>query len=174
MTDGAGGDLHDRRARFAQPLRVVVRGQVADNHARLQDRAQLPNALANKGRLARAGRGQEVQDQQAAGAEEAPVALRETVVLVENGPAHLDGAACPAADLGCVLVVRFIVRMGVGVRVSVRVRVFLTMVMPGAHVRAHAHASCSWTCVRGDGRSCPPGLLPAIRIRNLYTSVNLQ
>jgi hypothetical protein len=129
MADGAGGDLHDRRARLAQPLGVVVRRQVAHDHARLQVRPQLPHALADKGGLARTGRGQEVQHQQAARPEEAAVALGEAVVLIENRAAHLDGPARFAASLVRVIVIRFSVRVGVGVGVSVGVGMVVAVVL---------------------------------------------
>src|ERR1035437_6389146 len=125
MANGAGGDLHDRRAGLAQPLRVVVRRKVTNNHACLQVRSQLAHALANKGGLARAGGGKEVQHQEAARAEEAAVALSEAVVLIENSAAHFDGSACFAAGVVGVFMVRFIMRMGVGV--SMRVGMVVVM-----------------------------------------------
>ena len=93
MADGAGGDLHDRRAGFAQAAGVVVSGQVADDDGCFQASSERADSFAEEGGFARTGRRQDVQHQETVRLEHAAVAFGLTVVLIEDGPSDFDLAA---------------------------------------------------------------------------------
>jgi hypothetical protein len=114
MTYGAGIDLDDRGAGFAQSLRIVVGREVANNDPCFGLPAKSTDGLAQEGGLARARGREDIQDQQPARAEEAAVPFGETVVLAQDRLAHLDNAAL--GDGGLLLMGEACVRMRMGMR----------------------------------------------------------
>jgi tRNA(Ile2) C34 agmatinyltransferase TiaS len=93
MADGAGIDLDDGGAGFAQAAGVVVGGEVADDYGCFQSPTQTADGFADEGRFTRAGGGEDVNDEQTARAEEAAVALGEEVVFLQDGAVEIQRLA---------------------------------------------------------------------------------
>ena len=91
MAIPAGGDLYHRRALAAQPARIVVRLQVADDHSHPQPVLKVGQCALQQGRLAGAGRGDDAEDAQPGHLEPPPVVRRERRVMAENRLADLNG-----------------------------------------------------------------------------------
>ena len=91
MADSVGIDLAHRSAARGQPPRIVVRLEIANQccHARPAC-LQFPQRPLQKGGLARAGTGNQIQHQHAGGRVALAKARRQLVVLLEYSPPQLN------------------------------------------------------------------------------------
>src|SRR5262249_9088597 len=108
-----------------------VTGQVAHDDSRFGTFTQAAHGLEQKSRFARTRGGQNVEHQQATATEEPAIALRQSVVFVQDRPPDLEGAPLTEKRGRAIrgrLGVNMRVKMAVGV--GVRVVVIFTMVEP--------------------------------------------